>query len=332
MHSVHSLSQCQHLKRLAFVALTLMLAACCPEEQLDERGWPEELVLGLVPALEVDSLIENLDPLTEHLEAELGLKVRSFVPMDYTGLVEALGSGRADIGMLPPFAAMLAQRRYDIETLLISTRRGEIGFRTQWFTNDPSICETEIVYEERLCAARGRNGESVMRRFASCEAGLEVVRGESVAFVDPNSTSGFLFPGMQLRELGINPQRDVNSLFVGRHDAAALAVQRGDTRFGVAYDDVRNLVCEQTPDIGERVIVFNHSPMIPNDGVQVRPGLAPDLQVAIKQALVGLAEAQADLPDNERVLFVLYEIDGLEPKPEGFYEPVAQAYELMRDN
>lgn len=331
MRSISRSQRCMNLKALALVVLALLLTACCPGEQLDERGWPEELVLGLVPALEAEALIDNLDPLTEHLEQVLGVRVRSFVPMDYTGLVEALGSGRADIGMLPPFAAMLADRRYDIETILISTRRGETGYRTQWFTNDPSVCQTEIRYEERQCEARVRGRESVTRRFAYCEGSLEAMRGNSVAFVDPNSTSGFLFPAMQLREMGIDHQRDISSLFVRGHDAAALAVYGGDTRFGVSYDDVRNMICNQYPDIGERVIVFNYAPMIPNDGVQVRPGLAPDLREAIKNAFIDLAESQAHLPDEDKVLWVLYEIDGFKPKPEGIYEPVRKAFELMRN-
>ncbi len=138
---------------LSVVAL-LCLVACCPGEQVDERGWPTELVLGLVPALEADALVDNLDPLADYLAEELGIPVTSFVPQDYTGLVEALGAGRADIGMLPPFAAMLGQRRYDLEPILISTRRGETGYRTQWMTNDTSVCREPPVVVER-CASRG---------------------------------------------------------------------------------------------------------------------------------------------------------------------------------
>ncbi|MFW6340014.1 MAG: phosphate/phosphite/phosphonate ABC transporter substrate-binding protein, partial [Wenzhouxiangella sp.] len=203
------------VKRIFLPIAALLLTACCPEEQVDERGWPKELVLGLVPALEAEALVDNLEPLTEHLEQALGVPVRSFVPQDYTGLVEALGSGRADIGMLPPFAAMLGQRRYDIESILISVRKGETGYRSQWFTNDPSVCETEIEYVERICEARVTGRENVVRKFAQCQGSLETMRDESVAFVDPNSTSGFLFPAVQLRDIGIDHQRDLNSLFVG---------------------------------------------------------------------------------------------------------------------
>lgn len=310
--------------------LALFLVACCPGDAVDERGWPKELVLGLVPALEADALVDNLDPLAEYLEAELGIPVSSFVPQDYTGLVEALGAGRADIGMLPPFAAMLGQRRYDLDPILISTRRGETGYRTQWMTNDPSVCSEPPVVVERICETRVVGREDVTRKFLQCKGDLEQVRGETVAFVDPNSTSGFLFPAIQLMDMGIDPEKDVNGLFVGGHDAAALAVYAGDTRFGVAYEDARNMICNQYTDIGEKAIVFEYAPMIPNDGVQLRPGLPADLREAIIKAFIKLAEEQAHLPDDEKILWVLYEIDGFQRFEPGLYDPVRSAYEIVR--
>src|SRR6056297_3695902 len=312
------------------VLAAALLASCCPVDQTDERGWPKELVLGLVPALEADALVDNLHPLAEYLEAELGVPVRSFVPQDYTGLVEALGSGRADIGMLPPFAAMLGQRRYDLEPILISTRRGQTGYRTQWMTNDPSLCREPPVVTERVCESRVVGREDVVRRFLSCEADLNQVKGETVAFTDPNSTSGFLFPAVQLLDMGIDPERDINGLFVGAHDAAVLAVYGGDTRFGVAYEDARNMICDQYPDIGEKAIVFDYAPMIPNDGVQLRPGLPDDLKEAIIRAFLKLTEEQAQLPDDEKILWVLYEIDGFQRFEPGMYDPVRSAYEIIR--
>jgi len=317
--------------RLALVLLaTCLLAGCCPGEDVDERGWPTSLRLGLVPAVEADALVENLEPLADYLSAELGVPVESFVPQDYTGLVEALGAGRADIGMLPPFAAMLGNRRYDIETVLISTRQGEVGYRTQWMTSDPSVCRTPVRVVERVCDSRVRNRVDVIREFRECEGDVAQVRDQSVAFVDPNSTSGYLFPAVQLLEMGIDPRRDVQGIFVRGHDAATLAVYAGDTRFGVSYDDARNMLCDQYPDIGEKVIVFNHAPMIPNDGLQLRPGLPEDLKQAIADAFLKLVAEQAQLPDDEKILWILYEIDGFKRFEPGIYDPVRTAYEIMR--
>ena len=305
------------MRRAFLIMLAIVLAGCCPGEQVDERGWPKELVLGLVPSLEAEAMVDNLEPLADFLSEELGMPVTSFVPQDYTGLVEALGTGRADIGMLPPFAAMLGQRRYDIETILISVREGETGYRSQFMTNDPSVCETPVVEDER--------------GYLTCHADVGVLEGETVAFTDPNSTSGFLFPSVHLMKRGIDPQKDVEGLFVGGHDSAALAVYAGDVRFAVAYDDVRLFIEPQYPDIGQKVITFAHTEMIPNDGVQLRPGLPEDLQTAIAEAFVKLTEVQADLPREEKVLWVLYEIDGFVPATEGLYDPVRDAYELLRE-
>ncbi len=305
------------MRALLTALLALMLGACCAGDQVDERGWPKELVLGLVPALEAEALVENLKPLEDHLTRELGVPVRSFVPQDYTGLVEALGSGRADIGMLPPFATMLGMRRYDIEPLLLSVRRGETGYRPQWLTNDPSVCKEPPEPDEN----------DMLR----CEGDISVMRGQNVAFTDPNSTSGFLFPVLQLREYDINHERDLRALFVGGHDAVVLAVQSGDVRFGVSYDDARNMVRPQYPDVGERVIAFAYATMIPNDGVQLRPGLPEDLQLAIKEAFIKLARSEAHLPEDERVLWTLYEIDDFTEVEPGLYDPVRDAYELLRD-
>lgn len=305
------------VRTLAAVLAGLILAACCPRDQVDERGWPNELVLGLVPSLEAEAMVDNLDPLADFLSEELGMPVTSFVPQDYTGLVEALGTGRADIGMLPPFAAMLGQRRYDIKTILISVREGETGYRSQFMTNDPSVCETPVVADER--------------GYLTCEGDVQEMRGETVAFTDPNSTSGFLFPSLHLMDHGIDPSSDVDGIFVGGHDSAALAVYAGDVRFAVAYDDVRMFIDEQYPDIGQKVITFDHTVMIPNDGVQLRPGLPEDLQKAIAEAFVKLAESQAHLPREEKVLWILYEIDDFVPATEGLYDPVRDAYELLRE-
>ncbi len=301
------------------VGLTLvgtLLGSCCAPEAVDERGWPRQLVLGLVPANEAEAMVDNLQPLADYLQTRLGIPVRAFVPQDYTGVVEAMGSGRADIGMLPPFAAMLGMRRYDLEPVLISVRNGETGYRSQWMTSDRSLCPDEPVADER--------------GLLSCSGSLEDVRGRSVAFTDPNSTSGFLFPSLQLIEAGMDPESDLRRLFVGGHDAAVLAAYGGDVDISVSYDDARGMVRPQYPDVGERVIVFAHSPRIPNDGVLLRSDLPPDLKGAIAEAFVALAEDQRELPREERVLWVLYEIDDFVPATAGIFDPVAAAYDLLR--
>lgn len=295
-----------------------LLAACSGERPAADAP-PDRLVLGLVPALEAQKLIDNLDPLAEFLATELGVPVESFVPQEYTGLLEAMGSGRADIGMIPPFAAMLGEERYGIETILISVREGEATYHAQWMTLDPSYCASP--------PERDQTG------LLHCRGPIEQVRGKSVAFTDPTSTSGYLFPALQLLDGGINPETDIRSVFVGGHDAAVIAVLRGDVEVAVSYDDARvyGSLPREFPDIAERVIVFNQSAEIPNDGVTVRGDLPEETKAAITAAFLRLVDVEAAKPRAERLLWKLYEIDGFVPYTEGLYEPVRRAFQEMGD-
>ncbi len=304
-------------RRVLSALVPLIALACGGAAEPDaEDGKLPPLVLGLVPATEARQMIDNVDPLAAFLSAELGREIESFVPQDYTGLVEAMGSGRADIGMIPPFAAILGAQRYGIETILISLRKSSPTYHTQWMTTDPSMCDTPIENRDGL---------------HFCDGAIEKVRGKLVGFTDPTSTSGYLFPALQLLDAGINPERDVQSVFVGGHDAAVIAVYNGDVEVSVSFDDARTWVRDLFPDAGEKVIVFNESAPIPNDGVTVRGDLDPELKEAIKAAFKKMTESEAHLPLEEQTLYKIYEIDGFVDFEPGLHAPVVHAFEEMRD-
>lgn len=299
---------------LGLSGLVTLLAVGCGGTSETEEG--PKLVLGLVPATEAQRMVDNLEPLVAFLSAELGMPVEGFVPQDYTGLVEAMGAGRADVGMLPPFASMLAEERYGIETVLISLRQGSATYLSQWMTKDESMCDTPI---------EDRGG----LRF--CHGAIDHVRGKQVGFTDPTSTSGHLFPALQLLDAGIHPERDITPVFVGSHDAAVVAVYNGDTAVGVSFDDARTWVQEQYPDVGQAVIVFNESAPIPNDGVTVRGDLDPALKLRIRDAFKKVTESEAHLPLEEQTLYQIYEIDGFIDFEPGLHEPVRRAFRELRD-
>ncbi|MEM8962990.1 MAG: phosphate/phosphite/phosphonate ABC transporter substrate-binding protein [Acidobacteriota bacterium] len=296
------------------VCLALVpLLGCTPAEEAGET-----IVVGLVPAREAQVLLDNAEPLEALLSAELGVPVKTFVPQDYTGLVEAMGSGQADIGMLPPLAAMLGRDRYGIEPILVSIRDGLPTYYTQWMTNDFSVCESE--------PTTGENGLSF------CDGPIEVVRGKRVAFTDATSTSGHLFPAMQLRTSGIDPDDDIQKVFVGGHDASVIALYSGDVDFGVSFDDAREALVAEYPDVAEKVVVFNRADPIPNDGVTVRGDLSAEMKDKIQQAFLTITEREMSLPQAERTLWKIYEIDGFVVPDDGVYDAVWRAYKEMGDH
>jgi phosphonate transport system substrate-binding protein len=229
---------------------------------------PNRLVLGMVPSREADVIVDSLGPIADMLSERLLIPVDTFVSTSYVGLVEALGNRRVDIGFFPPFGMVQAIDVHDAQAILASVRRGSTTYRSQFNVR--------------------------------CDSGIEDfedLRGGTIAFVDPGSTSGYQFPYVTLVQRGINPDTEMTSIFAGSHDAAALAVYNGDVDVAVTFggspgSDGRTTIETDFPDVMEVVCILGYSDDIPNDGVVVRAGLAPDLADQIAEALIDIANTE----------------------------------------
>lgn len=325
-----------------FLAISMLAAACggaADESRGDaDRGgseaagsaaaagqdWPDQIVLGLVPSREADVLIENAEPLAQALSDELGVEVESFVPQDYTGLTEAMGTGQADIGAFGPLGVVRAIDRAGVEFILQSERFGSLTYHTQYMTSDPdTYCDDEVQTDDEgfkfcngtLDAEEGPVGEEAIARIEG-----------PLAYVDPTSTSGYLIPALQMQQAGV----DIDALettFAGGHDNSVLAVNAGDVQVGLAFDDARTAVIEDTPEVAENVIVFAYSQEIPNDGFTVRGDLPEDLKEAITTALLDYAATD----EGKEVLNSIYEIDDLVEADPSVLDVVREADQQLGD-
>ena len=299
----------------AFLALTVVAAACSNDgEQKADASWPDKITFGFVPSTEQEQLLDNIEPITNVLEEALGIEVEGIVTTDYTGLVTAMGTGKADLGAFGPFGYVLAKQQFgNMSVLIQAVRYGSATYHGQWMTNDESICDSaatsgtalenhdgEIVQVGALDAVAlqvgvyfGDSGKTLGETVdagpvspgKSCQADLSKVSGKRVAFTTESSTSGGLFPALQLIEAGVNPDTDITKTYVGGHDAAVAAVYNGDADIGISYDDARRTMRKTNPDVGDKVIVFNITEEIPNDVVAASALLPSSLQDAIYNAI-----------------------------------------------
>ena len=230
---------------------------------------PDKLVLGMVPSREADVIVDSLGPIADLLSAELLIPVETFVSTNFVGLVEAIGTGRVDIGLFGPAALVQAMDVHGAEVILASVRRGSTTYRSQFNVR----CDSGITEFEQL-------------------------RGGTIAFVDPGSTSGYQFPYVTLKnEYGIDPDTEMTAIFAGSHDASALAVYNGDVDVAVTFggspgSDGRETIEGDFPDVKEVVCILGYSADIPNDGAVVRPGLDPELVEQITQAMIDIANTE----------------------------------------
>jgi len=257
------------VKRLLTTVIATVLAATLFVGFAQQGDIPDRLVLGMVPSREAEAIVDSLDPLAALLSDALLIPVDTFVSTNYVGLVEAVGTGRVDIGLFGPAALVQAMDAYGAEVIVASVRRGSTTYRSQFNIR----CDSGITSFEDL-------------------------RGKTIAFVDPGSASGYQFPYVTLKNTyGIDPDTEMTSIFAGSHDAAALAVYNGDVDVAVTFggspgSDGRETIEGEYPDVKDVVCILGYSDDIPNDGAVVRAGLDPQLKEQIAQALIDIANTE----------------------------------------
>jgi len=283
-------------KRILLVVLSLVLAVsmavvagCSPAEED-----PDKLVLALVPSSTAETLIDDAQPLADRLTEKLGIPVEVEVPLNYTAVVEGLDAGTIDIAMLNSFGYVLSHEMSDTKCILKSVRYGSATYHGQFLVMKDSGIES-----------------------------IEDLKGKRIAFVDPASTSGYIFAAATLKANGIDPEADMDSLFAGGHDKAIVALLNGQVDVAVSFDDARTTVKGDFPNVMDDTKIIGITEEIPNDTVSVRAGLSNELTEEIKTAFLEIAETE----EGQEILYSIYEINGLEAAEDSEYDPVRQAAE-----
>lgn len=240
-------------------ALTTFTLTGCAGSDVPE-GWPETLVVGAVPSEESQSLIESYSLLIEELEEELGIPVEFTQATDYAGVIEGQVAERVHLAQYGPFSYVLAGfRGADLEIAGVMTDGPDIepGYQSYGIANP-----------------------------ASGITSIEDFAGKKVCFVDPASTSGFLYPSEGLLSAGIDPDpdstTDITPIFAGGHDASVISVANGDCDAGFAFDAMVDSILIDSGDINEGdVVTVWKSEVIAGSPMAMLGTLPADLQERI---------------------------------------------------
>lgn len=210
-------------KSLAAAALAsiTLLSACAPAApEVNAGGFPAEIVIGAIPNENSSDLSGSYEPLIRMLEEETGSKVKLQQASDYAGIVEGMIADRVDIAFLGPFSYVIATtNQADIKPLgALAAKKGEpAGYYSLGITQGNNTAVDSI------------------KDFA----------GKDTCFVDPGSTSGFLYPSAGLIDAGVaasGKESDISAalkpIYAGSHDASALSVKNGDCEVGFAMQSM----------------------------------------------------------------------------------------------
>lgn len=218
--------------------------------------WPDKITFGAVPAEAASSLEADFETTRQILEAELGIEIDFFQASDYAGVIEGIIANRVDVAQFGGFSYVIA------------TNNGADVSVAGVMTDGPDI---EPGYRSYAITQPGSGIESI-----------EDFAGKNICFVDPGSTSGFLFPSEGLLSVGLDPSEtstDINPTFAGGHDASALTVASGDCDAGFAYD---SMVTQQLIESGDLKGVIDTA----EDGAETRNEADAELEIIWKSQTI----------------------------------------------
>lgn len=264
---------------LLIAALNMALAPAFAQQ--------EPLRIGVVPALTQGQTREGINRLAQHLQASLNRPVDVRVFADYAAVVEGLGFGHIDMAYLGPRTYVIAAHRYGVKAIL-----------TQLIDGEP-------FYHSYFIARAGSNLNA-----------LEDLRGRTVAFADPSSTSGSLIPKLALIKAGINPDRDLRALHTGAHDATALAVLHGQVEAGAIDSAYFHMLIRQGQLRAEDFKVFWQSEPLFQYPWAVRRDMDEGLIAQIQRAFLSV---------KDPVIFQAFGASGFTVATDADYEVIRQA-------
>lgn len=110
---------------LIVLSLGLFLWGLHRRARIEASG--EEIVRMLfVPSVEQGTLVRRGDELARFVRGDSGLSIRSAVPTSYAAVIQALGTGQADVAWVPAFAYAIANERYGVEARLQVVREVDL--------------------------------------------------------------------------------------------------------------------------------------------------------------------------------------------------------------
>ncbi len=223
----------------------------------------QTLKVSAIPDESPTELSRKFAPLGAYLEKETGLKVEWTPVTDYAAVVEGMATNKIDLAWLGGFTFVQAKIRTNGGVTPIVQRAEDEKFTSKFIVPADSPVKS-----------------------------LSELKGKTMAFGSPSSTSGHLMPRYFLMKDGIDAGKDFkNVAFSGAHDATVAFVAGGKAEAGVLNASVMDKLIETKNPNAMKVKVIATTPPYFDYNWTVRPGLDAALTKKITDAFLKLDPA-----------------------------------------
>ncbi|MFH5185977.1 phosphate/phosphite/phosphonate ABC transporter substrate-binding protein [Paenibacillus sp. TAB 01] len=318
------------LKKFTTISLSLLLtagiaagcakkaeptpAAPAPEGNKTEtaaKGYvPKELVVQFVPSQSAETLEAKAKPLEKLLGDKLGIPVKVSISTNYNTIIEAMASKKVDIGFLPPTGYVLAHDEKKAADLLLQAQR--------YGVND------ETGQEDKSKLVDSYKSMVIVKKDSPIKS-IADLKGKKVAWQDVTSSAGYIYPGLEMKKNGIDPDKDVQGIVVKGHDKGVLAVLNGEVDAAAVFQDARLNVVKDVPDVFSKTRVLFFTTPIPNDTISVRPDMDPEWRKKIADAFIAIGKD----PQGQQIIYDVYSHRGYTESDDSKFNVVRDANKQM---
>lgn len=202
------------MKKIAYAAAAALgLALTAPLAQAADAPITE-FRIGILGGENAQDRLRSHQCLVDKAEALLGVPVKLFAPADYNGVIQGLLGGTIDMAWL-----------------------GASGYAKTYMSNPDAV--EPVLVKVNTDGGYGYYSVGFARKDSGIKS-LEDMKGKVFAFGDPNSTSGYLIPSIEIPASGYSMKageyfKDIK--FSGGHEQTIVGVNKGDFDAGVTWAD-----------------------------------------------------------------------------------------------
>jgi phosphonate transport system substrate-binding protein len=243
---------------ILLVCITLILPVCV----FAEESLQEEVVIGLIPEINVFEQAERYNHLTEYLTKKTGIKITTKVLIRYGNILDNFNNINLDGAFFGSFTGAIAHIRLNLEPLA-----------------RPVNMDGTSTY----------HGHIIVRKDSGIKS-VKDMKDKTMAFVDKATTAGYIFPLAYLKENGI---ADINEFFkeyyfAGSHDHVANDVLNKKADIGALKNTVYDKMLNENPRIKEELVILADSAQVPSNSLCLKKTIDKNIRRKLKTALLNM--------------------------------------------
>ena len=253
----------------AMVAFGSFAAGCGGNSQQAEK---KTFTIAYAPNESTTDSTDARSTLAKDLGKVINMEVKEIQASDYTAIIEALRTGKADMAYMGALAVAMGAERAGVTPIVMKAPNGD---------------KAQAVYHSVFVTQKDNSEINSIKDF----------KGKTIAFVDPDSTSGNLvptseimkaFPDLHLTNEKIHTNGEFFEAvsFSGKHQAGLQAVIKGDVDIVPISDQIMASEFKNGNADENAVKVVHSSAAIPAEAMVVSKKVNEDLKKTLTKFLV----------------------------------------------